>query len=71
MYDNAERRRDLAGSLEGVADAETVQARVLADTNQARQAVEAVGTTPGKAPQARRQRGPAGRTKEQQKTLSL
>jgi hypothetical protein len=70
LYDTAERRRDLAAGLEGVADAETVQARVLADTNQARPAAEAVASAPGKAPKARRHRGPAGRAKEQQKTLS-
>lgn len=70
LYDTAERRRELAGSLEGVADAEAVQARVLADTSQGRPASEAVSTAPGKAPKARRQRGPAGRTKEAQKTLS-
>lgn len=58
-YDTADRRRDLAASLEGVADAETVEARVLADTNQARPPAEAVITAPGKAPQVRRARHPA------------
>ena len=70
LYDTAERRRDLATGLEGVADAETVEARVLADTNQARPASEAVASAPGKTPKAPRHRGPAGRAKEQPKTLS-
>jgi hypothetical protein len=42
LYDTADRRRQLAASLEGVADRETVQARVLADTAQARPATHAV-----------------------------
>ena len=58
------------GVVDPVADAETVEARVLADTNQARPPAEAVANTPGKASKARRQRGPSGRAKEQQKTLS-
>lgn len=66
-YDTAERRRDLAASLEGVADAETVQARVLADTNQARPANEAVTSAPT-APKARRRRGATARGREAQKT---
>ena len=70
VYDSAERRLAMAASLEGVADTETVEARVLADTNQARPAVDAVAATSRKAPKERRQRGPAVRAKEQQKTLS-
>ncbi len=52
-YDSGDRRRALAASLHGVADQETVQARVLADTFQARPAVEAVITAPKQAPVAR------------------
>lgn len=70
LYDTAERRRDLAASLEGVADEEAVEARVLADTSQGRPAQEAVTTPPGKAPKARPARGPGGRRKEQQKTIN-
>lgn len=56
-YDSAERRRDLAASLEGVADDETVEARVVADTCEAAPAKEAVARPPRSAPKARRARG--------------
>lgn len=56
-YDSAERRRDMASELEGLADDETIQARVVADTNQALPAEEAVSTAPRRAPAARRSRG--------------
>lgn len=58
-YDSAERRRDLAASLEGVADEETVDARVVADTCQAEPATEAVAHEPRRAPTARRSRATA------------
>ncbi len=64
LYDSAERRRALAASLEGIADAETVQARVLADTSQARPAEQAVAGPARPAAGARRSRGPAGRVKQ-------
>ena len=57
IYDSAQRRRDLAASLEGVADAETIEAVVLADTQQATPAHEAVASAPRRAPAARRSRG--------------
>ncbi len=61
LYDSAERRGDLAATLEarGV-DAETVEARVVADTNQARPPADAVAEGPRKAPAAKRARGRAG-----------
>lgn len=36
-YDSAERRQAMAAGLEGKADAETIRARMVADTSQARQ----------------------------------
>jgi len=57
LYDSAERRRELASNLEGVADDETIEARVVADTNQARPAEEAVSSGPARTPSARRARG--------------
>lgn len=65
LYDSADRRRDLAASLEGLADAEVVEARVLADTSQARPAVDAVHKASTPTPKARRSRSPQGRTKQQ------
>ena len=56
-YDSAERRRELAASLEGVADDEAVEAVVVADTCQAEPATEAVARSPRTAPRARRSRG--------------
>ena len=60
LYDSADRRRELADSLEGVADAETIEARVVADTNQGRPAQDAVASGPTRTPAARRARGKAG-----------
>ena len=57
LYDSADRRRELAESLEGVADAETIEARVVADTNQGRPPQEAVTSGPARTPTARRSRG--------------
>lgn len=63
LYDSAARRERLAASLEGVADAETVQARVVADSAQGRPAAEAVAQAP-RAPRARRSRAQSGRAQE-------
>ena len=60
LYDSADRRRDLAESLDGVADAETIEARVIADANQARPAEDAVARAPTRARAARRSRGKGG-----------
>jgi conjugal transfer/entry exclusion protein len=43
-YDSRERRQQMAAELDEIADRETVQARVLADTSQARPAAEATWT---------------------------
>jgi colicin import membrane protein len=63
LYDSADRRRDLADSLEHVADEETVEARVVADTNQGRPAEDAVAEGPRRTPAARRARGTSGPTR--------
>ena len=57
LSDSAERRRELAAELDGVADDETVEARVIADTSQARPAEDAAASAPSRAPKARRSRG--------------
>jgi hypothetical protein len=56
LYDSAERRRELAASLEGLADSEAVEARVLADTAQGQPAALAATSPP--ATSGRRARGP-------------
>jgi hypothetical protein len=61
LYDSAERRRELAASLQGLADGETIEARVLADTHEAQPAHEALTTTRA-ASTARPSRGTAGIT---------
>jgi hypothetical protein len=65
LYDSAERRRELAASLQGVYDSEAVEARVLADTSQARPATEAVRTASRRAPTPRRSRAQAAPVKQQ------
>jgi hypothetical protein len=60
-YDSAERREQLAASLEGRGvDEETIEARVVADTSQGAPAHEAVANGPRRAPAARRGRGSSG-----------
>lgn len=63
LYDSANARRDAAASLEGVVDDETIEARVVADTSQARPAQDAVATAPGRLPAARRSRGKGSETR--------
>lgn len=53
-YDSAERRQAMAAGLEGKADAETIRARVVADTSQARHPREAVSTPPSASTATRR-----------------
>jgi hypothetical protein len=55
------RRR--AADLEGVTDAETIDARMVADTNQALPADEAVTSAPKRAPAALRSRGKTGQVR--------
>lgn len=56
LYDSAERREEMAAGMDGVADRETVAARVRADVAQGRPASEAVNRPPARAPKARRSR---------------
>ena len=53
-YDSLERRRRFAASLEGKADQKTIDARLLADGDQAKRPREAVRSQAGRAPKARR-----------------
>jgi len=60
-YDSAERRQELAASLDGVADREAVQARLSADQDQGTPPSAAVskGARPAKARKMRGANGPA------------
>ena len=53
-YDSSERRRQFAASLEGKADQRTIDARILADGENAKHPREAVGTPPGRAAKSRK-----------------
>lgn len=61
VYDSAGRRRAMAASMEGKADAATVDARVTADVAQGKPATEATRTDQGRAPKARPNRSQANR----------
>jgi colicin import membrane protein len=67
-YDSQERRAELAQALHGAVDPEVAQARVLADTSQARPAVDAIAAGAARAPVARRAAGRPGRPLEQART---
>ncbi|KSU69990.1 colicin import membrane protein [Pseudarthrobacter enclensis] len=69
-YDSAERRQELAASLDGVADREAVQARLSADQDQGTPPSAAVAKAPGRSPKARKTRGANGQTKLLQKGMS-
>ncbi|MEV8150525.1 hypothetical protein AB0O52_20575 [Arthrobacter sp. NPDC080073] len=69
-YDSAERRHELASSLEGVADREAVQARLSADQDQGTPPGAAVAKSPGRSPKARKTRGTNGQTKLLQKGMN-
>lgn len=69
-FDSAERRQDLAASLEDVADREAVQARLSADQDQATPPSAAVAKAPGRNPKARKSRGANDHTKLLQKGMS-
>jgi colicin import membrane protein len=69
-YDAAERRQELAASLEGVADREAVQARLSADQDQGTPPSAAVTSTPGRSPSARKTLGANGQTRLMQKGMS-
>ena len=53
-YDSSERRRQFAASLEGKADQKTIDARILADGENAKHPREAVRTQPGRAAKPRK-----------------
>ena len=53
-YDSSERREQFAASLEGKADQKTINARILADGENAKHPREAVLSQPGKAAKPRR-----------------
>lgn len=53
-YDSAARRETLAHSLDGIQNKAAVQARLRSDVAQARPATDAVTTTPGQAPKAKK-----------------
>ena len=53
-YDSSERRRQFAASLEGKADQRTIDARILADGENAKHPREAVWTPPGRAAKPRK-----------------
>lgn len=53
-YDSSERRRQFAASLEGKADRETIDARILADGENAKHPREAVRARPGRAAKPRK-----------------
>ncbi|MGT2464149.1 hypothetical protein [Sinomonas atrocyanea] len=70
QYDSAERRQELAASLEGLSDREAVQARLNADQDQATPPAAAVARAPGRSPKARKSRSASGQTKLLQKGMS-
>jgi colicin import membrane protein len=69
-HDSAARREALAASLDGVADREAVQARLIADQDQARPPSVAVAKALGKAANEGRARGTIGPAKVMQKGMS-
>ena len=64
VYDSADRRRQMAADLDGKADTETINARVVADTSQARHPREAVLTKTGPAAGAPRARAGAAQRRQ-------
>lgn len=69
-YDSAERRKDLAASLEGVADREAVQARLIADQDQGTPPSAAIASAPNRNPKARKSTPATGIRKLLQKGMS-
>jgi hypothetical protein len=61
-------RENLAAALGGIADGEAVEARVVAATNQARPAAEAVTAPPRRTPRARPSRSATGRVKDRSRS---
>lgn len=69
-YDSAERREDLASSLDGISDREAVQARLSADQDQGTPPIAAVTKAAGKTPKARKTRRAHGASKNLQKGMT-
>lgn len=69
-YDSAERREALAKSLDHIGDREAVQARLIADRNQATPPGAAVTSKQGNAPKARKTGGTPVAAKQAQKDLT-
>lgn len=67
-YDSAERREELATSLDHIGNRAAVDARVHADVSQGRPATDATASTPGRAPKARKTRGSGQPTRTAQRT---
>ena len=68
-YDSAERRQELAASLEGLADREAVQARLNADQDQGTPPSAAAAKAPRSTAKASKKRGFIGQMKLMQKGL--
>lgn len=67
-YDSAERREAMAASLDHLGNPAAVDARVRSDVAQGRPATDAVTSTPGRAPKARKTRGSAQAARTVQRT---
>ena len=63
-YDSSERRERFAASLEGKADQKTINARILADGENAKHPREAVTSQPGKAAKPRRSSKGSGQQRD-------
>lgn len=66
LYDSEERRQSFAASLDGVADSETIRARILADRDQATPPSAAVAAEPNRAKKAVRRGAGTGRQQKAQ-----
>lgn len=69
-YDSAERRQELAASLDDIADKEAVQARLSADQDQGTPPSAAAANAPRRTPKARKTRGVGGPAKLLQKGMT-
>lgn len=67
-YDSAERRQDLAASLDHIGNSAAAEARVRADVAQGRPATDATASKLGKAPKARKTRGSGQTARTAQRT---
>lgn len=65
-YDSAERRAQFAASLEGKVDRKTIDARMIADSDQAKHPREAVQTLPGQAPKRHTNRSTPAQRRERE-----